>query len=128
MKNIRFYFKPFFLLVLFCTVSLWSPAQNRVVTGVVKDASGDPVIGANVTEVGTTNGTITNLDGHFSLNVSPQGNITVSFIGYKSQTISVSDRTVISVVLSEDSETLDEVVVVGYGTVKKGILPELLLL
>lgn len=119
MKNIRFYFKPFLILVLFCAVSSWAVAQNRVITGTVKDVSGEPVIGANVTEVGTTNGTITNLDGNFSLSVSPQGSITVSFIGYKSQTIAVGGRSVIPVVLNEDSETLDEVVVVGYGTVRK---------
>ncbi len=107
------------LLVLLCLPPLWMLAQNRVVKGVVKDALGDPVIGANVAEVGTTNGTITDLDGNFSLEVSPRGSISVSFIGYETQTISVAGKSIINVTLKEDTETLDEVVVVGYGTQKK---------
>lgn len=101
------------LLVLLCLPPLWMLAQNRVVKGVVKDALGDPVIGANVAEVGTTNGTITDLDGNFSLEVSPRGSISVSFIGYETQTISVAGKSIINVTLKEDTETLDEVVVVG---------------
>ena len=94
--------------------------QEKVLTGQVLDVNGEPVIGANVIVKGTTNGTITDLDGNFTLNVPETCTIQVSFIGYVSQDIKVAAATKnLSVKLKEDTETLEEVVVVGYGTQKK---------
>lgn len=93
------------------------------VTGVVVDASGVPLIGVNVLEKGTTNGTITDFDGKFTLNVSsPNAKLVISYIGYVSQEVSASKNGELKVVLKEDTETLEEVVVVGYGTQKKANL------
>lgn len=97
-------------------------AQERQITGTVIDGSDLPIIGANVLEVGTTNGVITDLDGRFTLTVQSGSKIQVSFIGYITQTITVSSQNDITVKLLEDSQSLDEVVVVGYGTMKKGDL------
>lgn len=92
--------------------------QQTQVVGVVNDAMG-PVIGASVLEKGTTNGTITDFDGRFSLNVQPGATLVISYIGYKTQEVKVVAGKEINVVLVEDTETLDEVVVVGFGTQKK---------
>ena len=106
------------LILLFC--SLQAFAQGLVVKGVVKDATGEPVIGANVLEKGTTNGIITDIDGAFTLNnVNAKGVLVVSFIGYTPVEIAVNGRKNIDVTLKEDTELLDEVVVVGYGVQKK---------
>lgn len=86
------------------------------------DAAGEPVIGASVIEGKSTNGTITDIDGNFSLSVSANSTLTVSFVGYKTQTISVNRKTSLKVTLQEDTEVLDEVVVIGYGTMKKSDL------
>lgn len=95
-------------------------AQNKI-SGHVSDANGEPVIGASVMVKGTTNGTITNLDGDFSLNAAAKGTLVVSYIGYKTLEMPISDGTM-KIVLKEDMEVLDEVVVVGYGTQKKASL------
>lgn len=93
--------------------------QAGTVKGVVVDATGEPIIGANVMVKGTTNGTITDIDGNFSLS-NVKGTLVVSFIGYKSQEVVVKGtETSLKIVLKEDSELLEEVVVVGYGTMKK---------
>lgn len=109
-----------FLLVcimLFCSAIAF--AQNQI-TGHVVDTTGEPVIGANVTVKGTATGTITDIDGNFTLPVeSNDGILIVSFIGYKSAEVSITGKTQINVILKEDTETLDEVVVVGYGTQTK---------
>ena len=92
------------------------------VKGVVNDAMG-PVIGASVVEKGNaTNGTITDIDGNFSLKVPSDATLTISFIGYKTVELPVAGKTSFTVTLKEDSEMLDEVVVVGFGTQKKGNL------
>ena len=97
-----------------------SVLQEKVLTGQIVDVNGEPIIGANVLVKGTTYGTITDLDGKFTLNVPETCTIQVSFIGYVSQNIKVGAATKeISVKLKEDTETLEEVVVVGYGTQKK---------
>lgn len=96
--------------------------QDRQITGIVKDATGEPVIGANVVEKGTTNGTITDVEGRFSLSVAPNATLIISYIGYVSSEISVKGQTSVVVTLKEDSETLDEVVVVAYGTQKRSNL------
>ena len=97
---------------------LLSQQAKVTVTGTVKDAQG-PVIGANVVEKGTTNGTVTDMEGRFSLQVSPGAVLTVSYIGYIEQSIPVNGKNSFMIQLKEDSQALDEVVVVGYGTQKK---------
>ncbi len=92
--------------------------QSQKVTGVVSDLMG-PVAGANVIQKGTTNGTTTDLDGKFSIKVPANATLQISFIGYISQDIAVKGQSVINVTLKEDSQALEEVVVVGYGTMKK---------
>lgn len=100
--------------LLLCTTALM--AQNA--TGVVEDgATGEPIIGASVLEVGTTNGTITDFDGNFSLNVAPGATLQFSYMGYKTITLPAAQN--MKVRMGEDSELLEEVVVVGYGVVKK---------
>ena len=95
---------------------------KRQIKGKVVDAAGETVIGANVLEKGTTNGVITDIDGNFVLNVSSGATLEISYIGYVTQTIKITNQTSLHIVLKEDSETLDEVVVVGYGTMKKSDL------
>ena len=94
--------------------------QVQTVSGLVVDASGDPVIGASVVEIGTTNGIITDMDGKFTLNVKPGATLRISFVGYQTQETKASKT--MKVVLKEDSEMLSEVVVVGYGVQKKANL------
>ena len=95
--------------------------QSVTVKGVVTDKNGEPIIGANVLEKGTTNGIITDFDGNYSLGVANGNSVLVfSYIGYKSQEIVVGSQKTINVVLVEDTEMMDEVVVIGYGTQKKG--------
>ena len=89
--------------------------QKIAVTGIIKDRNGEPVIGANVKEKGSQNGTITNVDGSFSLSVSPRGTLLVSFIGYTSQEVALKGRKSLEITLLEDSKMLDEVVIVSYG-------------
>lgn len=96
-----------------------APQQGKKVTGVVVDSKGEPIIGANVVERGTTNGTITDLDGKFTLEVSDNAVLQFSYIGFTSTTMPVEGKTAFNVRLREDTQALDEVVVVGYGTQKK---------
>lgn len=107
------------LFLILCLFSLQLMAQNLIVKGVVLDTTGEPVIGATILEKGTDNGTITNLDGNFSLNVAKGKQIEVSYVGFASQTVSVVNDQFLRIVLKEDTETLDEVVVVGYGVKQK---------
>lgn len=97
--------------------SVQNVQQKQTVSGIVKDSSGEPIIGASVLEKGTTNGTITDLDGKFTLSVSSNAVLQISYIGYK--TLEVKSSPNMRVILKEDTETLDEVVVVGYGVQKK---------
>lgn len=96
-----------------------SAQQSNRVTGVVTDANGEPIIGANVIEKGTTNGIITDLDGKFTINVNPGAVLQFSYIGYMTREITVKDQSVLSIKLSEDTQALNEVVVVGYGVQRK---------
>ena len=96
--------------------------QAKTITGQIVDATGEPVIGANVLVKGTTNGTVTDIDGKFSLNVDAGAVLEISYIGYLSQEIVVGNQAVINVTLREDTKALDEVVVIGYGTQKKADL------
>ena len=118
MRNINFT-KWLGLLLFAMMMPVYVSAQNITVKGSVKDATGEPLIGVNVLQVGTTNGVISDFDGNFELNVPSNAKLSFSFIGYKTQTVSVNGKTSLSVILQEDSKTLDEVVVVGYGTMKK---------
>lgn len=100
--------------------SVPSVQQNqKAITGIIKDVNGEPIIGANVVEKGTTNGTVTDIEGRFSLNVAPGATLVVSYIGYTTSEIVVGNKTDLAISLKEDSEMLEEVVVVGYGTMKK---------
>ena len=107
------------LLTLLASVSLL--AQNVTVSGVVSDQTG-PVIGASVFEKGTKNGTVTDLDGKFSLSVKPGASLVFSSIGYAAQEVPVGSQRVFNIFLQEDKEYLDEVVVVGYGSMKRSDL------
>ena len=93
--------------------------KSKIVTGTVLDVTGMPVIGANVMVKGTTNGTITDMDGKFSLEVEEGATLQISYIGYANQEIKVGNQKTLSIALKEDAEALDELVVVGYGTQKK---------
>lgn len=97
--------------------------EKKTVTGVILDQDGEPVIGANIVEKGSTdNGTISDIDGKFSLNVDNDAILRVSFIGYKELEVSVKEKTSLNLTMVSDTELLDEVVVVGYMTQKKGLL------
>lgn len=119
MKCTTYYFRPLGLLLLLCLIPLCSIAQNIMVKGIVKDNFGEPVIGANVTEKGTTNGMITDLDGNFSLTVQKNATLVISYIGYVTQEIAVKGNANLNITLKEDSKALEEVVVIGYGTARK---------
>lgn len=95
------------------------PQQGKQISGTVKDQSGEPIIGANVVVKGTTNGTITDMDGKYTLQVNPTDVLVITYIGYNKQETVVGERNTIDILLAEDTQTLDEVVVVGYGTMKK---------
>ena len=98
-------------------------AQNRItVKGTVLDETGTPLIGAGVTEKGTTNGTVTNADGQYTLQVKADGHLTFSYISYATQNVEVSGRSIVDVTLEPDKNLLNEVVVIGYGTMKKSDL------
>lgn len=100
-------------------MSIHETLQSKTVTGVVVDAAGVPVIGANVIVKGTTVGTITDFDGNYSLEVPENAVLQISYIGYLTEEVTVGDKSSINVTLKEDSQALDELVVVGYGTMRK---------
>lgn len=100
-------------------VSASTQQNTRKITGIIKDQSGEPVIGANIVEKGTANGTITDIDGQYSLEVGSNSILVVSYIGYITQEIPVGKNNTLDVLLKEDTETLDEVIVIGYGTTKR---------
>ena len=103
---------------LFSTVGLFAQSSVQI-SGTVKDATGEPLIGASVIEKGTTNGSMADVDGNFALTVKPNAVLEVSFIGYKTQTINVGQTTVFNIVLVDESNVLNEVVAIGYGVQKK---------
>ena len=92
---------------------------NKKVTGTITDPKGEPIIGANVVVKGSTNGTITDIDGHFSIEVTPNAILQVSYIGYVAQDVPVGNKDNLVISIHEDTQKLDEVVVVGYGSQKK---------
>ena len=120
MKQVSFsIFRKVLSLILGLFLSVSAFAQITV-KGQVKDSQGDGIIGANVSEVGTTNGTITDFDGNFVLNCKKGAQLTISFVGYVSQTLQATNNMV--VVLQEDAKSLQDVVVIGYGVAKKNDL------
>lgn len=108
-----------FLAGVLMLLSLTAYAQERTVTGKVYDAAGEPIIGASVVIQGTTQGTITDIDGAFQLKAQPSQTLVVSFLGYKDVILPVGNKNDFKITLEEDSKKLDEVVVVGYATQKK---------
>ncbi len=121
MKNTHFRInsKRFLLLCLLFFMPLMMFAQKTSLSGLVLDEQGLPIIGASIFEQGGTNGTITDLDGKYQLSVSSNSVLTVSYVGYVTQNISVKNRSVINITLKEDAVLLEETVVIGYGTMKK---------
>ena len=117
----HFMFKVLLTLVVGLFLSVGAFAQQITVNGIVKDTTGEPVIGANVLVKGTTNGTITDFDGNFQLMANKGDIIVISFIGYTSQELPATGE-LMNVVLKDDSEMLSEVVVIGYGVAKKNDL------
>ena len=110
-------FKILLTLIVGCFLSIDAFAQQMTVKGLVKDTTGEPIIGANVVIKGTTNGTITDFDGNFQLNANKGDIIVISFIGYQPQEAQAAAS--MNIILKDDTELLDEVVVIGYGSVKK---------
>lgn len=110
----------FCMLMLLSVTSVY--AQEKSISGTVKDESGEAIIGANVKLVGGSTGSITDFNGNFKLNVPAKGTLEISFIGYVTKKVVITNASTYDIVLKEDSKTLDEVVVVGYGTQKKATL------
>lgn len=107
------------LLFLLSMLSLGAYAQTNSVKGVVRDGAGRTLIGVNVIEVGTTNGTITDIDGNYVIKVPSQSKLQFSYLGYETKIVEIGGKTNINVVLVEDNKVLEELVVVGYGTQRK---------
>ncbi len=105
------------LLLFFCAA-----VNAQSISGNVKDANGEPVIGATIMEQGTQNGTVTDFDGNFTLKLQKGGNINVSYVGMKSQVIKTAGKSSVNITLEDDNTTLNDIVVVGYGTMKKSDL------
>lgn len=119
MKN-AFNFKSWIVLTILLTYSLGTWAQSITLKGVVKDDFGESIIGASVLQKGTTNGTVTDLNGSFTLTVlGKDAVLSISFLGYLTQEITVGNQTHFNILLKEDTQKLDEVIVIGYGTAKK---------
>lgn len=114
MKHLRYLFT---MCLMICISA--AMAQTKNFTGTVFDESGEPIIGASILLKGTSQGTVTSIDGDFSISVPENGVLVISYIGYEGQEVSVAGRNSVNVVLKEDAGLLDEVVVVGYGTQKK---------
>lgn len=99
-----------------------SQQNTKKITGTITDEKGEPIIGASVVEKGTTNGTVTDADGKFMLTVGEKAVLLISYIGYDKQTVSITNKEFLNIALKEDMAYLDEVVVIGYGTIKKSDL------
>lgn len=109
-------FRIAFIALFTCIVTTLSA---QTVTGNVKDSGGEPIIGATVQEKGGKGGAVTDLDGNFSINLSGGNQLVISYIGMKTKTVSVAGKSNINVVLEDDATGLEDVVVIGYGTVRK---------
>ena len=123
MKHTIIHLKSLCLFFMLWVTSVGTFAQTITITGSVKDESGEGLIGVSVLQKGTTNGTVTDLNGNYSIAVNQQNTVLVySYIGYITQEIKVGTQHSIAVILKEDTQSLDEVVVIGYGTAKKSDL------
>lgn len=116
--NLRKIEKPLFLLLLLCLFPLGISAQS-LVKGTVSDESGEPIIGATVKVIGTNDGTVTDFDGRFQLNVKANAQLSISYVGYATEKVAVNGKNNLKVVLKGDETVLNDLVVVGYGTMKK---------
>jgi TonB-linked SusC/RagA family outer membrane protein len=101
------------------TASTFVKQQKKQISGIVTDIQGEPIIGANIIEAGTTNGTVTDINGNFVLNVADNATIRISYLGYIEQNISIAGKSSINITLKEDTQTLEDLVVIGYGSMKK---------
>lgn len=111
--------KGLFLTACLLLVSMQTFAQIKTITGTITDALGNPLIGASVLVQGTTNGVITDIDGNYSIQVSPNNILEFSFVGMIKQTVKVGNQTIINIQMKDDSQILAETVVIGYGSAKK---------
>ena len=109
-------------IIAVMSVTFMALAQNQQVTGTVKDSGGNPIVGATVSVENSTAGTTTNVNGSFRIEAPANGTLVVSFVGYKDARIGIANKTNINVVLEEDTQSIDDVVVVAYGTAKKSSL------
>lgn len=107
------------MTTVFFVFSVIGAHAQSVVTGSVKDGSGEPIIGATIMEKGTSNGGVTDLDGNFSIKVGDHATLVVSYVGYEQQEVPVTGKSTVNIVLTESDRTIDEVVVVGYGAIAK---------
>ena len=107
------------MTMVFFVFSVIGAHAQSVVTGSVKDGSGEPIIGATIMEKGTSNGGVTDLDGNFSIKVGDHATLVVSYVGYERQEVPVAGKSTVNIVLTESDRTIDEVVVVGYGAIAK---------
>lgn len=107
------------MTTVFFLFSVIGAHAQSVVTGSVKDGSGEPIIGATIMEKGTSNGGVTDLDGNFSIKVGDHATLVVSYVGYERQEVPVAGKSTVNIVLTESDRTIDEVVVVGYGAIAK---------
>lgn len=119
MWNFKSLQKPLVLLFLFCMLPFGMAMAQNVIKGTVNDESGEPVIGATVKVQGTNEGAITDFDGNFTVKAASNATLNISYVGYVTQTVKVAGKSNIAVVLKEDNTTLNDVVVIGYGTAKR---------
>ncbi|MDR2919229.1 MAG: carboxypeptidase-like regulatory domain-containing protein [Tannerella sp.] len=120
-RQINIEFENNYIILSKNSIKQLTQQTGRQIRGTVIDAMGVPIIGANIVEKGTTNGVITDIDGNFVLSVNDNAIIQISYIGYTTQDVSTKNQTNLSIILIEDTKSLEEVVVVGYGVVKKAI-------
>jgi hypothetical protein len=120
MWNFKKLQKTFAVLFLLCMIPLGMNAQT--VKGTVSDESGEPIIGATVKVQGSNEGAITDFDGNYSVKAASDATLNFSYVGYVSQQVKVGGKTTINVTLTEDNTTLNDVVVIGYGTMKKKLV------
>ncbi|OYX26653.1 MAG: SusC/RagA family TonB-linked outer membrane protein [Flavobacteriales bacterium 32-35-8] len=122
-KQKKTWLSVFYLSLGFLLVSFTSYAQNITVSGKVTSSDGLPLLGANILVKNTSQGTLTDFDGNYSINnVNPQGTLIFSYLGFIAQEVPIANKTVLNITMNEDTESLNEVVVIGYGTVKKSDL------
>ena len=119
MWNFKTLQKQFVLLFLFCSIPFGMSYAQSTIKGTVNDELGEPIIGASVKVQGTNDGTITDINGSFAVKAASNATLNISYVGYLSQSVKVAGKSEINVVLKEDAQMLNDVVVIGYGTMKK---------